>query len=257
MNNSKAHRQSARIEFLKSTGIDFPFYAGHPVTVSAGQWLIVLAAVAVGFMCLTLKVPVLTGDLGIFIRALLFPVIPLVVLRVVAGPHWRALFRRLRRADFGWMLGVAALNLVISSLVGILVMKFLGAEANVAVEALAGQSSTEREWFFLRSIPQLFGEEVLTLLPMLAILYFCYQRLGLSRVKAVLIAWLLSSLMFGLVHLPSYNWNWLQCLLVIGTARLVLTLAYIKTKNILVSTGAHIINDWVIFGIVLLGAAEG
>jgi membrane protease YdiL (CAAX protease family) len=31
-------------------------------------------------------------------------------------------------------------------------------------------------------------------------------------------------------------------------ARLILTWAYIRTKNIWVSTGAHIINDWVLLG---------
>ncbi|UTF60463.1 CPBP family intramembrane glutamic endopeptidase [Gilvimarinus sp. DA14] len=242
---------------LERPGDDFPFYAGQPVTISTRQWLMVLAAVALGFTCLTLNVPVLTGDPGILIRTLLFPAIPLAVLRYVAGPHWRSLFRRLRAADFGWMLAFALLNLVVSSLVGVLVIKLFGADQNIAVQTLADQSLAQREWFFLRSIPQLFGEEVLTILPLLAILYLGHQRLGLSRTKAVLLAWLLSSVIFGLVHLPSYNWNWLQCVLVIGTARLVLTLAYIKTKNILVSTGAHIINDWVIFGIVLLGATKG
>ncbi|HWD62852.1 MAG TPA: hypothetical protein VG369_10180 [Humibacter sp.] len=43
-----------------------------------------------------------------------------------------------------------------------------------------------------------------------------------------------------------------QALLVIGVARLVLTLAYIRAKNILVSTGAHIINDWASFTFVLV-----
>jgi membrane protease YdiL (CAAX protease family) len=47
-----------------------------------------------------------------------------------------------------------------------------------------------------------------------------------------------------------------QCFLVIGTARLVLLTGYIVTKNIWVSTGAHIINDWLTFTVivVLLGA---
>ena len=36
----------------------------------------------------------------------------------------------------------------------------------------------------------------------------------------------------------------MQCLVVIGSARLVLTWAYVWTKNIWVSTGAHILNDW-------------
>jgi len=34
----------------------------------------------------------------------------------------------------------------------------------------------------------------------------------------------------------------------------VLTLAWILTKNIWVSTGAHVINDWLLFTIGLVGA---
>jgi len=44
---------------------------------------------------------------------------------------------------------------------------------------------------------------------------------------------------------------------IIGGARLVLTLPYVMTKNIWVSTGAHIINDWTLFGgaMLLMGLA--
>jgi uncharacterized protein len=42
---------------------------------------------------------------------------------------------------------------------------------------------------------------------------------------------------------------------IIGSARLVLTLPWILTKNIWVSTGAHIFNDWLLFSMGLLGAA--
>lgn len=243
-----------RISWLERPNDDFPFYDGQPVTLTGGQWLVVLAAVALGFACLTVPVPVLTSEWGVLIRTLLFPALPLLALRLVAGPHWRSLFRRLRGADFGWMLGFALLNLVVTVAVGALVMKAFGAEANAAIHGLADMDATARKWFFLRSLPQLFGEEVLTMLPFLAVLHMAHDRLGLSRIKAVMMAWLLSSILFGLVHLPSYNWNLLQCLVVIGSARLVLSLAYIKTKNIWVSTSAHIINDWVIFAVVLIGA---
>jgi hypothetical protein len=67
-------------------------------------------------------------------------------------------------------------------------------------------------------------------------------------------AWLISSLLFGLIHLPTYDWNWVQCIVIIGTARMVLSLAWILTKNIWVSTGAHILNDWLLFTATMLGA---
>lgn len=43
----------------------------------------------------------------------------------------------------------------------------------------------------------------------------------------------------------------------IGGARLILTLPYVKTKNIWVSTGAHVLNDWLFFSLTILGAALG
>jgi membrane protease YdiL (CAAX protease family) len=46
-----------------------------------------------------------------------------------------------------------------------------------------------------------------------------------------------------------------QCIIIIGSARLVLTLPWIMTKNIWVSTGAHIVNDWLLFLMGLLGSS--
>jgi hypothetical protein len=50
-------------------------------------------------------------------------------------------------------------------------------------------------------------------------------------------------LLFGQAHLPTYNWNLVQCIAIIGSARPVLTLPWIMTKNLWVSTGAHVLND--------------
>ncbi|MNG99657.1 CAAX amino terminal protease self- immunity [compost metagenome] len=98
---------------------------------------------------------------------------------------------------------------------------------------------------------------MVSILPFLAILWFCHTKLGLTRKSAIIIAWLSTALIFGAMHLPTYDWNFLQCFLVIGTARIVLLSGYIITKNIWVSTGAHIINDWLLFtGMVLLHGAQ-
>lgn len=71
---------------------------------------------------------------------------------------------------------------------------------------------------------------------------------------AVLIAWLATAIWFGAAHLPTYGWNSAQAFLTIGVARLVLTLAYLRTKNIAVSTSAHIINDSVLLTGAIIGA---
>jgi hypothetical protein len=119
---------------------------------------------------------------------------------------------------------------------------------------LAELDAAGRILYFAKIIPQLFGEEVITLLPFLALLQLFTRNFGLGRKAAIICAWLVSSVIFGLIHLPTYDWNLIQCLVIIGTARMVLTLPWIMTKNIWVSTGAHILNDWLLLGVGLLGA---
>ncbi len=43
----------------------------------------------------------------------------------------------------------------------------------------------------------------------------------------------------------------MQAVVGIGVVRLILSLAFLITKNIWISTGAHILNDWTIFGLAL------
>ncbi|WP_457312309.1 CPBP family intramembrane glutamic endopeptidase [Sphingomonas sp. UYAg733] len=73
--------------------------------------------------------------------------------------------------------------------------------------------------------------------------------------RAILLAWIGSALIFGAIHLPTYNWNIIQALLLIGPIRLVLTLAYMKTKSIWASTIAHIVNDWSMFILLIVVSA--
>lgn len=241
--------------WLGSWEDDFPFYNGQPLALTATQWLVIMVAIALGLACVTVPVPMLDSPVGMVIRTALFSVIPLLALRLAVGPHWLTIFRRLRGTDFLWMVTIGMLNLLVTVLIGTAFMKTFGADANLTVSGLAEQPAIDRGLLFLISIPQLFGEEILTILPFLAVMTLCSTWLNLPRNRAILLAWIVSSIIFGLVHLPTYNWNWMQCIVVIGSARLILTLGYLMTRNILVSTGAHILNDWAIFGIVILGSA--
>ena len=232
---------------------DFPYYNGRPVAIPDWQWLIVMAAVGCGFLALTSGPPIFATRYGQFIAAFLFFAVPLAALAIITPRYWTALFRRVRRRDIMWMFVFALLNITVSSVVGFLVLKTVGTNSNAAIAELAGMSAADTALFFLKTAVQLFGEEVLTILLFLALLNWLHARMQMSRTPAVIGAWLLSSLMFGAVHLSTYQWNLVQCLVVIGSARLVLTLPYLLTKNIWVSTGTHILNDWLLFAMSLLG----
>ncbi len=235
-------------------GDDFPFYDGRPVPISGAQWLVVLAAVAVGFAALVLPVAFFSTAGGQFIPAVLFFAIPLAALAWVAPNGWKALFRRIGLRDVMWMVLIALLNIAVTCAIGYLLLD-QGYSANPAIAALADQSTAARTLFLLKAVPQLFGEELLTILPLLALMWFFHSRVRLSRSASIVLAWLLSGVIFALVHLPTYNWELLHCLAIIGSARLVLSLAYLKTRNIWVSTGAHVLNDWALIGVALTIAA--
>jgi hypothetical protein len=188
------------------------------------------------------------------IPAVLFPLIPMLALAQVAPGHWKSLFGKVGRRELRLMLGFALLNIIVTMSVGTIVYVLTDVTSNAAAAQLDGMDTAGRIAFFAKIVPQLFGEELVTLLPFLAVLALLSNRFGVSRKGAIVGAWLVSSLIFGLIHLPTYDWNLIQCIVVIGTARMVLTLAWILTKNVWVSTGAHIINDWLLFGFGLLGA---
>ncbi|MBS0455629.1 MAG: CPBP family intramembrane metalloprotease [Proteobacteria bacterium] len=230
---------------------DFPFYNGRPARLVARQWWLVLAGVALGFVALTAPIPWFAGRFGQFVPAVLFVLIPLAALAIATPQHWTALFRRLGWRDVVATVLVALLTLVVSFAAGWLFMKYHGAQANPAVKMISGQSQGELGLFFLKTAPQLLGEELVTILPMLAFMTLFHGPMGLARPKAIALAWLLSALLFAALHLPTYQWNFAQCFAVIGAARLVLSLGYLWTRNIWVSTGAHILNDWSLFGLAL------
>lgn len=244
----------SRFTRLEDPGTDFPFYNGVPVAISSRQWLWVMSMVGAGFMMLMLPVHWPGGVFGAFIPAVLMPAIPLVAFASVANGHWTAIFGRVGIREVRLMFGFALLNIFVSMAIGAVVSALTPVTSNAFAVTLGEQDAVGRMALLAKTLPQLLGEEVITLLPFLAVLTWLTHSVGLGRKRAIVGAWLITAVVFGCIHLPTYNWNWVQCIVVIGSARLMLTLPWIMTKNIWVSTGAHVINDWVLFGMSLLGS---
>lgn len=235
-----------------STHADFPYYAGDPVPLQGRQWLVVLGGVALAFGLLVSPHTRPAGPWAALIPPLLFCAVPLIALAAVAGRAWTALYRRVTLRGALWMVGIAVANLVVSMTVGWTLSALHPTAPNPAFATLAASDTGARVIAFAAMVPQLVGEELFTILPFLACLWWLHSRWNVPRKTALIAAWMLSAIPFALVHLPTYDWNVLQCLVVIGSARLVLSLAYLATRNLWVSTGAHIVNDWALFGVGLL-----
>jgi membrane protease YdiL (CAAX protease family) len=233
----------------RADGRDFPFYNGSPIEIPAWKWVLMVVACAAGFAALTL-IPYRDNAVALVPRSL-FVVIPLAMFVALAGRFWTAIFRRLSWGDVLTMIVFWLINAAVTFVVGALVAGVFGATANRATDNLAAAAAGEVFLFFLGTGIQLFGEELFTILPLLAVLYLLHAKAGLTRTTAVLLSWLITAVWFGAAHLATYDFNVAQAIVVIGIARLILTLAFIRTKNILVSTGAHILNDWSGFAFAL------
>ena len=234
---------------LEPGGRDFPYYGDEPPVISPAGWLLVLAGSVAGFAALVTPLgftdTALTGWLRV---ALGFVGLPLLGLILATPRNWKAIFGHVGGREVKLMFAFAFANIVISMAIGTVISIFGTTASNNKIADAGNLDDAGLFSFFAKVGLQLLGEELITILPFLAILAICYQRLGLGRKASVITAWLLSALIFGLAHLPTYNWNFVQCIVVIGSARLVLTWAYVWTKNIWVSTGAHVLNDWIIIG---------
>lgn len=80
---------------------------------------------------------------------------------------------------------------------------------------------------------------------------FIGQLLGFGLVEKPMHAWIaasvISSLLFGMMHVNVYHWNMWQCLVVIGLTRLPFNWAWRKTDSLWGGIWAHIIYDLIIF----------
>jgi membrane protease YdiL (CAAX protease family) len=237
---------------LEPAGPEFPYHQGNPPTLSARGWLLVMTGVVTGYIALTMPLPFTDTVLSGWLRVAAFVVLPLAGLAFAAPGHWKRLFRRVGGREVKLMFAFAFANIVVSMLIGTVIKTFGTTVSNAGIADAAQLEDARLVNFFAKVAPQLLGEELLTLLPFLGILAFCKDRVGLSRNASVLMAWLVSAVAFGLVHLPTYDWNLMQCLVVIGSVRLMLTWAYVWTKNIWVSTGAHILNDWALMAFTVI-----
>ena len=102
--------------------------------------------------------------------------------------------------------------------------------------------------FIVSTMIQFIAEEIIFIIPFL----FVINKLRTRNEKLkTLAAILVSSVIFGAMHLTTYNFNILQAVLVISIIRTGLSISYVLSKNLTVTYLVHMIYDWVLIGIYL------
>ncbi|MBC1501274.1 CPBP family intramembrane metalloprotease [Listeria weihenstephanensis] len=199
-------------------------------------YLIILSAIIVGVLYqlipLVLPITSTTQVIASFFNVTLM----FVILYVILKEEFLDWFKHF---SFKWLL------------IGIPFLVVVGTVAGALWSAIAGGTTANDinsilTWdYVIKNIPfMLMGEELLSI----AILYGAWKKLNWSFWQATL----LCSVLFALWHLPSYDYNALQCLVTIIPSRLVLNYLFKKSNSIWVTWIVHIAFDLLTFLPILL-----
>lgn len=234
---------------------DFPFYDNRPQVVTGRQWLLILLFPFIGFLILTkVYVPFFSLYINELLSGIILLAFSLFGLRLAVKQDWKLLFKKVRWKDVLLVLGYVLGAIIVASVIGGVIELLNGSLTDNPTATKANDPSAWVTYLQLRfqELFQLLGEEFLAILPFLAILHLSTVTFGWKRKNGIVFGWIVSSILFGLLHLPTYDWNWIQCIFVIGGSRMILTLPYIQTKNLWVSYFVHYFYDMLIFTVAFL-----
>lgn len=225
-------------------GVDFPFYDDDSVP-AWHAWLLIGVTLLVAVV---MNVTTFLQVGGTVFKALLVFLLPLIALLFVAHGNIGTIIKKPRLGDIPLILIVTVLALVYSLAAGTLSTLITGATTHG--NPLMGETMDAGRIALI--FVQLFGEELFKINMMLGILLLLFRRSG-NRKSAIVIATLVTALVFGLAHYAAYG-SIVQILLVQGLGCIIDMFAYLKTKNILTSYAAHLLLDFIPLGLAALGA---
>ncbi|WP_051507004.1 CPBP family glutamic-type intramembrane protease [Saccharibacillus sacchari] len=147
------------------------------------------------------------------------------------GGNLRTLIRPMRLKE----VGMIPLAMIATFAIGA-VLAFIGTHLfGFAVSANPASSGSLNLAMAFMMIGFLFGEEMLVV-----VLLTIFEKFLPKNRTGLIIAALMSSLIFGALHLSTYDWNVWQAVIVIGMIRLPFTYLWYKSnRNLLVNGTAH------------------
>lgn len=102
-------------------------------------------------------------------------------------------------------------------------------------------------------VPALMGEELLVTVPMMFFLGVAVKH-GNTKPWVTILLIVLTSLMFGALHLPTYGWNYYQALIGITLVRIPFTLATLQAGSIKAGFAVHYAYDAIIVLLMIVGS---
>lgn len=180
------------------------------------------------------------------ITALAVSIISLLSVVIVDRNFIVKIFLPLKSRDLFYIiigLGFSIIAVVISS---IAVTKLgIKSDVNPIFEVLTPDNFKS---FFISTLIQFIAEEIIFIIPFLFVINKMKSE---NKILKTILAIIFSSVIFGTMHLSTYNYNVLQAVLIISIIRAGLSMSYVLSKNLTVTYLIHIIYDWSLIGIYM------
>ncbi len=230
--------------------LDFPFYNGKPQLKST-DWIILLAA-------LILRIAFIFGlwnyiPFTAYLNPLIIGIIELLLLFIPIAYCCRGNLGLFLRKPEKKDLKVIIICVILYYVFSIAMALILRAVGVATATNPIGSMNASLPLVLILVLILLFGEELFkfsTLIMSMAVAY----RFTDDRKTSMIIGIIVSCILFGLIHLGTYQFNVLQCLLIIGIGCVIHFYPYLKTKNLTNSYITHIIIDLiVIIPVFLIG----
>ncbi|ELC8463766.1 hypothetical protein QYB71_002903 [Clostridium perfringens] len=222
---------------FKNSKDDFPFYNGKPTNISNSQSFFLI------FICILSVYIFQSINMPKVIKPFFNLSFILLAFITITKSNWTQIFRKIHFEDIKLTFILTRLNLIISFYVLFFLYIFFNINFNSNPVSLnANNTLFENIKILLKLIPALLGEDLTRVVPFLCILQLSKNLFNISKKISIIISWSITSISFGLFHLPTYNWNLIQCIY-IGVSSIIPFYSYIKTKNILLLFGVHYLHD--------------
>lgn len=230
---------------------EFPFYSGKP-QISKLAWAILVIIVL-------LEISMIAGLLG-FLPIYMIPkeimsILPCIVLLLALAYACKGklgMFFKIPTLNDVKLIIVCYILSMIYSLVAILGLTALGVPtaANTAIPTQSIYPMASNAVIMLIGLMEEELFKIIMLIILMAAIYYFTKNKKLS----VIIGVFLNLMIFGLCHLSAYNYNVIQCIVVIGLGSFFNLFVYLKTKNIVNSYIVHVLIDFLFDSIGIIFA---
>lgn len=226
--------------FDNTNGIDFPFYNGIP-ELSKLDWMVLAIGPILTLLTIfgiTNYIPGIEYILTDRFMPIWFCLITLLPVTYVCRGKLQIFFKMPKLGDIKIIIICFILNSIFTIGMAALLTS-LGFKLSNNTSTIAHVLFTTNNLFLLI---QLIGEELFKVSLLLCIMALIYH-FSENRRLSVVISTLFVMLVFGLMHLPAYNMNFIQSLLLIGLGAIFDLFPYLKTKNVTNSYIVHVLID--------------